>query len=155
MKGATARDAVLDQLQALMFAVRGRLHQALREEAGDGVQTLTPLELRLLMGLGRRDSGLTQAELVQRSGRDKAQMTRLLHGLEQRGLVEREPDPADRRRLLLRLTTDGRALRDTMEARRRRLVAGLLAGLGDDEVQQLGVLLGRLLDNLAPTEPGP
>src|SRR3954462_9456450 len=46
------------------------------------------------------------------------QMTRLVAALEQAGLVTREPDPDDRRQVLLRATAEGRRLLEEGRARR-------------------------------------
>jgi DNA-binding MarR family transcriptional regulator len=53
---------------------------------------------------GRRPS---QLEAAQRVSIDRTTMVALLDALEQRGLVERRPDPADRRRNIVVLTDAG------------------------------------------------
>jgi DNA-binding MarR family transcriptional regulator len=52
----------------------------------------------------------TQAALARSIGADKTRIIGVLDDLQERGLIEREPDPADRRVRLLRLTGAGRRL---------------------------------------------
>ena len=72
-------------------------------------------------------------------------MTSLLDNLEKRGLVQRLPHPADRRKLLIDITSDGRTIVDellpTMHAR-ERLVIG--AALTDGEQRSLLRLLAKV-----------
>jgi len=72
-------------------------------------------------------------------------MTNRVDRLTSRGLVERRPDPDDRRGVIVRLTTDGKA---TVDAAFEGLVErerDLLAGLPSRERKQLAGLLRTLL----------
>ncbi|MER6972540.1 MarR family transcriptional regulator [Nocardioides sp. NPDC000445] len=72
-------------------------------------------------------------------------MTNRVDRLASRGLVERLPDPADRRGVLVRLTPDGKA---TVDSAFEALLAAereFLDGLSDDQQSQLTDLLRRLL----------
>lgn len=72
-------------------------------------------------------------------------MTNRVDRLAARGLVERLPDPADRRGVLVRLTPDGKA---TVDSAFEALLAAereFLAGLSSDQQSQLTDLLRRLL----------
>ena len=72
-------------------------------------------------------------------------MTNRVDRLTSRGLVERLPDPADRRGVLVRLTPDGKA---TVDSAFEALLAAereFLDGLADDQRGQLTDLLRRLL----------
>jgi DNA-binding MarR family transcriptional regulator len=50
----------------------------------------------------------TQAALARAAGADKTRIIPVLDELQERGLIERRPDPADRRVRLLAITTAGR-----------------------------------------------
>lgn len=72
----------------------------------------------------------SQAALAEAIGADKTRIIDVLAGLEERGLISRTPDPADRRVRLLALTDEGRAVRDAAQSaiqdREERLLAAHL-----------------------------
>lgn len=72
-------------------------------------------------------------------------MTNRIHRLEQLGFVVREPDPADRRGVLIRLTVAGRKLVDAAIAVRLEDAQRNLTGLSTAERRQLVARLRRLL----------
>jgi hypothetical protein len=72
-------------------------------------------------------------------------MTNRLDRLEAMGLVEREPDPSDRRGRLVVLTDRGRALVDSAVVDHLENEQRLLGALDDDEREQLAGLLRKLL----------
>jgi DNA-binding MarR family transcriptional regulator len=73
----------------------------------------------------------TQAALARTIGADKTRIIAVLDDLQERGLISREPDPADRRVRLLDLTDAGRRLhadvRVDLRAEEKRLLARLPA----------------------------
>jgi DNA-binding MarR family transcriptional regulator len=71
----------------------------------------------------------TQAALARSIGADKTRIIGVLDDLQERGLIEREPDPADRRVRLLRLTAAGRRLHGTVQSAIRRQEEQLLGEL--------------------------
>ena len=72
-------------------------------------------------------------------------MTPVIDGLERQGLVERVPNPADRRGSLVRLTSSGRKVVDRAMAMHAEAEQELVAGLGERERDQLERLLRKLL----------
>jgi DNA-binding MarR family transcriptional regulator len=75
----------------------------------------------------------TQAALAASIGADKTRLIPVLDDLQRRALIEREPDPADRRVRLLGLTADGRRLHRAVQTEIRAAEDLLLAELpGDD-----------------------
>ncbi|HEX3781666.1 MAG TPA: MarR family winged helix-turn-helix transcriptional regulator [Pseudonocardiaceae bacterium] len=71
----------------------------------------------------------TQAALAQAIGADKTRIIGVLDELQQRGLIERTPDPTDRRAHLLDITVAGSALRDAVRADIQRGEERVLARL--------------------------
>jgi MarR family transcriptional regulator, organic hydroperoxide resistance regulator len=71
----------------------------------------------------------TQAALAQSIGADKTRIIPVLDDLQERGLIARQPDPADRRVRLLSLTPEGRRLRESAQAEIRRREETLLSRL--------------------------
>jgi DNA-binding MarR family transcriptional regulator len=77
----------------------------------------------------------TQAALAQAINADKSRIIGVLDDLQQRGLIKRQPDAADRRVHLLSLTPAGDRLRQSVEAAIRASEREVLATLpvGDRE----------------------
>ena len=138
-----ANTEVLDRLHTLMHGLRRHLQDAARDD-GDG---LGPMEARCL-GFFMRHEGASQSDLVQHSGRDKAQIARIVKALHERGLLQSTPDPDDGRCQRVTLTEQGRSMQRTMQLRRQRFERAMLAGFSDGERAQLQAQLDRMLANL-------
>lgn len=76
-------------------------------------------------------------------------MTSRLDRLEKAGLIERSPNPEDRRGTLVSLTDAGLELMNRMLPRHVENEAKMLAALSREEQAILGELLGKLLESLA------
>jgi DNA-binding MarR family transcriptional regulator len=99
---------------------------------------------------------LSPGHLVQQTLVTSGTMTNRVDRLERSGLVERRPDPGDRRGVLVRLTPAGR---DVVDAAMADLLEGersLLSELTASERTQLAGLLRRMLAPLEarPSDPG-
>jgi len=70
-----------------------------------------------------------QNALADAIGADKTRIIEVLDDLQERGLISREPDPADRRARLLAATARGRRLRDQVRRAIRKEEEQLLAAL--------------------------
>ncbi len=112
-------------IKQLELAVRSGLDEVLRP-AG-----VTPLQYTALTVLERR-SDLSTAALARNAFVTDQSAADMIAVLEERGLIARLPDPADRRRRVLRLTAPGRALldrlRDDVVAVEARMLASFTAG---------------------------
>jgi len=80
----------------------------------DFIKTLATIDLRpaqysVLAVIGA-NRGLSQADVAQLLGIERARLVRLLHRLEKRGLTQRLASPNDRRSHALQLTSAGQAL---------------------------------------------
>ncbi|MEU7182566.1 MULTISPECIES: MarR family winged helix-turn-helix transcriptional regulator [Streptomyces] len=104
---------------------------------------LEPAAYGLLVRLA--DIGAQRAtDLAGFFGVGKATMSRQLHALEDLGLVAREPDPADGRAVLVRITDEGRDRFSRVREGRRAQYARRLAAWDRTEVADLARLLHRL-----------
>ena len=89
----------------------------------------------------------SQAVLAQAIGADKTRIIRTLDDLQDRGYIERTPDPDDRRVRLLSITASGRRLKDAVQADIQR---GEEHWLGELSAEERRVFLS-VLKRLAPT----
>jgi len=87
----------------------------------------------------------SQADLGRRSGIHLSDMVATVNELAARSLVERTPDPADRRRNIISLTPEGRRQLRRLENRLSETQDELLAPLTPEERKQLTDLLTKLL----------
>ncbi|MGW0807674.1 MarR family winged helix-turn-helix transcriptional regulator [Nonomuraea sp. NPDC002799] len=78
------------------------------------------------------DTPANQGTLAQQLGIDRTVLTYLIDDLEAAGLVERRPDPADRRQRRIVATDKGRTLWEERQTALRTLESRLLSVLGDD-----------------------
>jgi DNA-binding MarR family transcriptional regulator len=134
---------VLESIHAIMHLYRSQQHRSLRE----GQHDLAHMEAKVL-GFFARHPGATPSDLVAHSGRDKAQVARLIRGLRERGLLDAQADEADRRSTRLSLSDQGRELYTELHRNDGQLAEIALAGMSDEERSLLQGLLGRLRANL-------
>lgn len=88
---------------------------------------------------------LTPTELAKHRMMTSGGMTAALDRLERKGLLERVPNPADRRGSLVRLTDAGREVVDEAMTRHVGTEQRLVSALDDDERSALSALLRKLL----------
>ncbi|MEO3803093.1 MarR family transcriptional regulator [Nonomuraea sp. B1E8] len=89
----------------------------------------------------------SQAALGRRSGIHLSDMVAAINELADRKLVERAPDPSDRRRNIISLTTAGKRQLRRLEKQLAETQDELLAPLSLEERQRLTQLLSVLLDH--------
>ena len=105
-------ERVADRLHSASIHLLRRLRRR-DDESGVTAPHLSALSV-LVFGGARTLGELAEAEQVR-----PPSITRIVRNLEADGLVEREPDPADRRIVRVRATDKGRRILD--EGRRRRI----------------------------------
>lgn len=126
----------------------GRAFAALLKERGiSGPQYNV---LRILRGAGER--GLPCGEIAARMVTRDPDVTRLLDRLEQRGLIARGRGAEDRRVVAARITDEGLALLEELDAPTQALHVRQLGHLPPGEIQALLGALTRIREQLAPCE---
>ena len=140
-------DDVLELIHAVMHQYRSLQYRALR----DGPHGVTHMDSKVL-GYFDRHPGATQMDLATHSGRDRAQIARLIKSLREQGLLDGEVDAEDRRNVRLSLTADGKAVQKAVQQQAKRLGAKAVAGLSAEERELLGILLRRVRTNLGGVE---
>jgi DNA-binding MarR family transcriptional regulator len=139
------------------LARAGLLLEALQKESL-GTFDLSFVEysvLRLLARAGETHQ-LSPSRLAEQVVRTTGAMTKILDRLERRGLLERVPDPTDRRALLVHLTEDGLEQSDKASAAYIVVRSRVLEGLAAGELATLTAGVSRLAELLEhnQTRPG-
>lgn len=106
---------------------------------------LSPHHARALRVVSERD-GMRLSDLAAALHIAPRSATEVVDGLQERGLVERTPDPGDRRAVLLRVTDEGRRIRAEIEAARTADAARLFGRLPPADRAELARILRTLTD---------
>ncbi len=134
----TLDDMLLYQLWHVQAAAGRTVMRMCETEYG-----ISRREWRMLAQLAR-DEGQTSSALAERAALDRAQTSRVVGRLVEKGLVVRTPRPSNRREVVLQLTESGRALYAALLPRVARINRDLLSTLSEAEVTALEDLLRRL-----------
>jgi DNA-binding MarR family transcriptional regulator len=141
----TTRTPPVSEVAGHLRLVVSRTARRLRQEAG---ADLSPSQISALAAIDRHGP-LTPSELAAHERVQRPTATRVLARLEELGLIERAPDPTDRRSSLISVSAGGRALLRRQRARQDQFLARRLAALTPEEVATLdraSAILERLLD---------
>ena len=139
-------DDPFETMHAIVHLFRSRQLRGLRS----GPHELAHMEMKAL-GYFARHPGATQSDLVAHSGRDKAQVARLIRALREAQLLEATADEQDRRSTRLSLSAAGEEVFAGLHRQSGALGEVALAGLSGDEQAQLAGLLARVRANLEQT----
>lgn len=140
MAEAQAEQGSVDFGQALASLLRRYL-----ETARDAVADLPggPRGFQV-MSVANGGACSNQATIAEDLGIDRTVMTYLVDDLEQAGLAERRPDPADRRARQVILTATGRKAFDAAAARIAEVERAVLGSLSDADADLFRQLLARI-----------
>ena len=138
-----------------------RLQRMHRVAAGRHIESLelgvsmTGARFTLLLTLYfARDNLLAQNEISRELSVSRTNITNLIDGLEKDGLVERVPNPADRRVSYARLTEAGKKVCLAVLPNMTQFMLNHMDGFTPDETQQFKEYLYRVQRNLAHHHPG-
>jgi len=107
---------------------------------------VTPGQYGVLMCLWD-ENGQTVRQLADRLSLDGSTMTGLLDRMEQKGLIEKKPDPKDRRALQVLLTDNANELRESLPLAIDAANKKVLAEMNENQVQAFKKLLWNLCKN--------
>ncbi len=96
----------------------------------------------------KRHEGINQSALADKLELDAMTLCRMVDRLQDARLVERRPDPADRRAWQLFMTSKGWALSNQLEPIGEQLLQDALADMPDRDREHLQVLLELFRSNL-------
>jgi DNA-binding MarR family transcriptional regulator len=113
------------------------------ELSGMGISFKQYFYLRALF----EEDGVSQVELGEAVGMERATVTAVLDTLEREGLVRREPHPDDRRKTNVFLTTKAKKLRAPLLATINRLNRVYLTGISNAEFERMKATLEKMVRN--------
>jgi DNA-binding MarR family transcriptional regulator len=122
------------ELVARLRMVIGRLARQLNETStGEG---LTPTQYSVL-GLVRGRGPLGLAELTELEGLNPTMLSRVIRVLDERGLIQRLPNPSDMRAARVEITPEGVQVHERVRERRTRVLSECLDQLPEETAQAL------------------
>ena len=95
-----------------------------------------------------RKDGITQVELAREAKLSSPSVSAALYKMEQDGLVRRETDSKDRRKVFVYITEKGREEDNIIRERCRQTEERMLRGITDEEKQTLKAILRKMLLNM-------
>jgi MarR family transcriptional regulator, transcriptional regulator for hemolysin len=116
--------------------------------------SLTLQQAKVLVRL-EKNEGVSQARLAELAEVDAMTMVRILDRMEADGLLERRPDPADRRARCLYLTAKAKPFLDEIWRLSDEVRAELFAGIPKPDRDLFMNVLERMHDNLSNLEGKP
>ncbi|MGV9247690.1 MarR family winged helix-turn-helix transcriptional regulator [Streptomyces sp. NPDC003710] len=137
-----------DQLTADVVALFAKITDLYSREyeTASAHHGLTPQQVKVLLAL---DEALPMRRIAERLGTDPSNLTALVDRLQSRGLVERVPDPADRRIKRIAATEAGRAAAQDLRER-LSFATDPLAALDQAQRRDLRDLLQLMVDSQRP-----
>lgn len=121
-------------------------------------EALAPLGLRVrsysMLTFASEDSaGINQRRLAAVMGLDPSQIVALVDELQERGLVRRTPDPADRRNKIISSTDEGHRLAREAQQRIDTAYDGHFDHVPPEQLDELRLLLRGIAFSDQPSEP--
>ncbi|WP_052108182.1 MarR family winged helix-turn-helix transcriptional regulator [Aerolutibacter daejeonensis] len=136
-------------LGLLFRQVRDAMWAQMERELAAAGYDLTFSQYVTLKELANGPAGVT--ELARVAQLHPGAMTRLLDRLEERGIVQRVADPADRRAWRIHMTEAGQSLWTNVSHCGHRVREQAMRGMSDDDRERLTTLLTQVRDNLTPS----
>lgn len=133
-------DELTKEIVGLFAAVNRRYAQ--ESETAAATHDLTPLHAKALLAV---EEPLPMRRIAERLHTEPSNVTVIIDRLESRGLVERRPDPGDRRVKLVAATTAGRTVTADLRAR-MPFASAPLDRLSTPQRESLRELLQLMLD---------
>jgi MarR family transcriptional regulator for hemolysin len=144
-----------DRLRNFGFLLKDLSHRYVqRFEVRAREISLTLPQCKVLVRL-EKNEGVSQARLAELAEVEAMTMVRILDRMEADGLLERRPDPADRRARCLYLTPKAKPFLDQIWRMSEATRAEVFAGIGKNERDVLMTVLERIHDNLSKLESKP
>ncbi len=143
----------LRRRQTELMLAFSRVNQLILKRAGEllndrGFQTITPSQANALIVLFNARRPINARELARELAVSEVTVSRFLRKMEDEGWVERTPDPADGRSMLLRTTAYARQRFLDLAEVSNALLDGIFGGLDREHLDQLAGVVQHVQANL-------
>lgn len=138
-------DPTANRLRYLILGIQAEGERALNAALQDAGTDLTATRSEVLEVLAEQGA-MSQSELAGQLVCTKGNISRLLDRMQAKGLLRRDPDPESRRRVVVRISDEGREAYRAAEPVLETLLRSIRALYDRDELATLTRLLGRLAD---------
>lgn len=149
-----AEDAADSREPGISYAI-ARLHQRVFAGVSERVAPygLTTLQLTTLSVLDRHGAPFSTSQLASRAFMTPQSMSEVIHALERKGFIKRNPHPNHRRTLPATLTAKGRRAMAACERAVAEHENRMLQGISDDERAELLLMIKAAVRNLGAGFP--
>lgn len=139
----------LDQQHSLLYQY-SQFRRAIQKTAATVIREadMGPKQLSILYHLGHSPM-MNMRDLSLAIGSDPAATTRAVNGLARCGLVRRQKDPKDSRRVVIVLTAKGQTRLPAIQNMTEKIERKLLETLSDNDRENLVRLMNRVIQGLA------
>lgn len=139
--------ALMEDNLGTMLSDVSRLMRRCYDESARGIGVTRP-QWQVLIVLNRHE-GTNQGNLAELLDVEPITLSRMVDRLQEAGLIERQPDPADRRAWRLFLTAKARNLLEELRPLGKQLMETALDGISETDQDSLRRILGRIRQNLS------
>jgi DNA-binding MarR family transcriptional regulator len=129
----------------LIFLIQIEMKKVVKNTGVD----LSPVEILVLRTLVEHGE-VTQQQLAQRLSKDKAQITRLIHGLVKKQLILKKRNPHDKRSFVVTAKDKVKKKMVGFIEYERNIVKKMLEGASDKEIKNMEKMLGLMKSNIEP-----
>ncbi|MGR5065007.1 MarR family winged helix-turn-helix transcriptional regulator [Photobacterium sp. DNB22_13_2] len=113
--------------------------------------SITPMHMRVLKIIKKKQI-CTAVDIAQFLNRDKAQVTRLLNELIKQSLIEKVPNPEDKRSQRLLVTSEGSKILANLAIIDGQMNEKMMKGISNEELKEFERITGVMTENLAKKE---
>ena len=131
----------------LLSRTANRLDLVFQRSINEHGYPVTIHQWRILQKLHEQD-GLVQVELGRLLEKNGPNVTRILDVMEKNGLINREPDPHDRRKYLIFLTLRGKKMHENIAPLSKAAREKAFGTLSENDFRQFHAIITQVFHNL-------
>ncbi|MDR9830604.1 MarR family transcriptional regulator [Vibrio sp. FNV 38] len=138
-----SQNSSLESVFGLVHAIKREMHGQI-EQLG---LPITPMHVRVMKIISKMDQ-CTANDISRFLSRDKAQVTRLLKSLIDEGLLDKAPNPEDKRSQFLIVTELGKGMVDKVATVEKAMLTKMSQNITQEELKQFEIVTNQMKRNL-------